>query len=219
MSRPQLLRSRFQMSISLKPLDKQVIVITGASSGIGLATALAAAPTGRARSCSLRAASGPCDEIVAADHAPPAARRSPWPPTSAERDDVERLAEAAIERVRAHRHLGQRRRRLDLRPARRGQRRGQPAALRDQLLGRRLRLAGRAAAPAPERRRADQRRQRGVRRGRAAAGDVLGEQARGQGVHRRAAHRARGRQGAGLGHADPADRRRHALPRARRATT
>jgi short-subunit dehydrogenase len=34
------------MTISLKPLDQQVIVITGASSGIGLATALAAAKKG-----------------------------------------------------------------------------------------------------------------------------------------------------------------------------
>ena len=34
------------MAISLKPLDQQVIVITGASSGIGLATALAAAEAG-----------------------------------------------------------------------------------------------------------------------------------------------------------------------------
>ncbi len=34
------------MSLSLKPLDQQVIVITGASSGIGLATALAAAHAG-----------------------------------------------------------------------------------------------------------------------------------------------------------------------------
>jgi short-subunit dehydrogenase len=34
------------MAISLKPLDQQVIVITGASSGIGLATALAAAEQG-----------------------------------------------------------------------------------------------------------------------------------------------------------------------------
>jgi short-subunit dehydrogenase len=34
------------MTISLKPLDQQVVVITGASSGIGLATALAAAHQG-----------------------------------------------------------------------------------------------------------------------------------------------------------------------------
>src|SRR5947199_10809165 len=34
------------MAVSLKPLDQQVIVITGASSGIGLATAEAAAEKG-----------------------------------------------------------------------------------------------------------------------------------------------------------------------------
>jgi NADP-dependent 3-hydroxy acid dehydrogenase YdfG len=34
------------MAINLKPLDQQVIVITGASSGIGLATAEAAAEAG-----------------------------------------------------------------------------------------------------------------------------------------------------------------------------
>ena len=34
------------MEAKLKPLDQQVIVITGASSGIGLATALAAAEQG-----------------------------------------------------------------------------------------------------------------------------------------------------------------------------
>ena len=34
------------MSVTLKPLDQQVIVITGASSGIGLATAETAAKKG-----------------------------------------------------------------------------------------------------------------------------------------------------------------------------
>ena len=34
------------MSVSLKPLDQQTLVITGASSGIGLATALEAASRG-----------------------------------------------------------------------------------------------------------------------------------------------------------------------------
>src|SRR5690349_5174709 len=34
------------MDVNLKPLDEQVIVITGASSGIGLATAQAAAQAG-----------------------------------------------------------------------------------------------------------------------------------------------------------------------------
>ena len=35
------------MSVNLKPLKEQVIVITGASSGIGLATAESAAKQGR----------------------------------------------------------------------------------------------------------------------------------------------------------------------------
>ncbi len=34
------------MKLKLKPLDEQVVVITGASSGIGLATAIAAAERG-----------------------------------------------------------------------------------------------------------------------------------------------------------------------------
>ena len=47
-------------------------------------------------------------------------------------------------------------------------------------------------------------------------GHVLGVEARGEGVHRRAARRGRGGgQGAGLDHADPADGRRHAVPAAR----
>ena len=51
------------MDIKLKPLDQQVIVITGASSGIGLATAEAAAHKAP-RSCSRRAASETLDDIV-----------------------------------------------------------------------------------------------------------------------------------------------------------
>jgi NAD(P)-dependent dehydrogenase (short-subunit alcohol dehydrogenase family) len=43
------------VTLTLKPLDEQVIVITGASSGIGLATVLAAATAG-ARVCWWRAA-------------------------------------------------------------------------------------------------------------------------------------------------------------------
>ena len=42
----RLIIPNFSMSISLKPLDRQVIVITGASSGIGLVTAQMAAKAG-----------------------------------------------------------------------------------------------------------------------------------------------------------------------------
>src|SRR5690606_18715838 len=45
------------MSLSLKPLDQQVMVITGASSGIGLATAEAAAAAGVALALTARSIS------------------------------------------------------------------------------------------------------------------------------------------------------------------
>src|SRR6478752_5799392 len=95
MSRPQLLRSRFQMSISLRPLDKQVMVITGASSGIGLATALAAAQQG-ARLVLAARSERTLDEIAAQ------IRESGGEVVTVaadvgERADVERVAEAAIQ--------------------------------------------------------------------------------------------------------------------------
>ena len=81
---------------SLKPIDQQVIVITGASSGIGLATALAAAERGASVVLAARSAevlSSIVDDLgdlgvhaisVAAD--------------VGDRAQVERIAEAAIER-------------------------------------------------------------------------------------------------------------------------
>ena len=96
-------------------LREQVMVITGASSGIGLVTARQAAATWRPRrrwrrgtsaTCSRRstrfAGSGGRAIYVVTDVADPA--------------QVERLAEAAVARVRPHRHLGQQRRRVDVRP-------------------------------------------------------------------------------------------------------
>jgi short-subunit dehydrogenase len=84
------------MAVSLKSLDKQVIVITGASSGIGLATAEAAAKQGAklvlaARSAktlneivqNINAAGGQAIHVVA---------------DVAERQQVEKIAEAAISR-------------------------------------------------------------------------------------------------------------------------
>ena len=84
------------MSISLKPLDEQVMVITGASSGIGLATAEAAAKKGV--------------KLVLAARSEDALREIVGRITAAggqaihvacdvgRRSDVERLAEAAIQR-------------------------------------------------------------------------------------------------------------------------
>ena len=46
------------MNVALKPLTEQVIVITGASSGIGLATAFAAAQAGVALVAEVSAAGG-----------------------------------------------------------------------------------------------------------------------------------------------------------------
>jgi short-subunit dehydrogenase len=84
------------MAVSLKPLDQQVIVITGASSGIGLATAEAAAKQGAklvlaARSAktlseivqNINAAGGQAVHVVA---------------DVADRQQVERIAETAISR-------------------------------------------------------------------------------------------------------------------------
>src|SRR3978361_448817 len=60
---PQPIHRRVRMDVNLKPLDQQVVVITGASSGICLATALAAAPHGA--SVVLAARSGDTlDDIV-----------------------------------------------------------------------------------------------------------------------------------------------------------
>lgn len=86
----------FTMAVSLKPLDQQVIVITGASSGIGLATAEAAAKQGAklvlaARSAqtlseivqNINAAGGQAVHVVA---------------DVADRQQVERIAETAITR-------------------------------------------------------------------------------------------------------------------------
>src|SRR4051812_47198421 len=52
------------MKTNLKPLDQQVMVITGASSGIGLATALAAARQGACLVLAARS-KGTLDAVVA----------------------------------------------------------------------------------------------------------------------------------------------------------
>jgi len=83
------------MSISLKPLDKQVMVITGASSGIGLATALAAAQQGA--SLVLAARSERTLDEIAAQIRESGGEVVTVAADVGERADVERVAEAAIQ--------------------------------------------------------------------------------------------------------------------------
>ncbi len=60
------------MNVKLKPLREQVIVITGATSGIGLATARMAAGRGARLVLAARSAGGPR----------PARGRDPWRPAA-----------------------------------------------------------------------------------------------------------------------------------------
>jgi short-subunit dehydrogenase len=84
------------MSPSLKPLNQQVIVITGASSGIGLATAQDAAKAG-ARVV-LAARSGDVLEAIVATLEKQGHEAIHVVADVAERDQVQRIADAAIER-------------------------------------------------------------------------------------------------------------------------
>jgi short-subunit dehydrogenase len=81
---------------TLKPLADQVIVITGASSGIGLATAEAAANAGA--SVVIAARSGHALEQIAAKLRPIASQILPVACDVSDRKQVQRLADAAIER-------------------------------------------------------------------------------------------------------------------------
>ena len=87
------------MKTNLKPLDQQVMVITGASSGIGLATALAAARQG-ARLV-LAARSGGTLEAVVAQIEATGGQAVAVPADVADRAQVERVAQTAIERFGA----------------------------------------------------------------------------------------------------------------------
>ena len=84
------------MSPSLKPLNQQVIVVTGASSGIGLATAQDAAKAG-ARVV-LAARSGDVLEAIAATLAKQGHEAIHVVADVAEREGVQRIADAAIDR-------------------------------------------------------------------------------------------------------------------------
>ena len=84
------------MSTTLKPLDRQVVVITGASSGIGLATAQEAAARGA--QLVLVARSGDVLEAVVATIEAHGGTAMAVAADVAEREQVERVAAAAIAR-------------------------------------------------------------------------------------------------------------------------
>jgi short-subunit dehydrogenase len=84
------------MALKLKPLNQQVVVITGASSGIGLATAIAAADQGAKVVLAARSAQtldAIVQDIVAFGGEAVAVKAD-----VGRREDVERIAQTAIER-------------------------------------------------------------------------------------------------------------------------
>ncbi|HYQ27493.1 MAG TPA: SDR family NAD(P)-dependent oxidoreductase, partial [Polyangiaceae bacterium] len=91
-----LLEERQPMTASLKPINQQVIVITGASSGIGLATALEAA--GRGAKLVLAARSGQTLEKVVADITSAGGEAVAVTADVSSYADLERVAQVAIER-------------------------------------------------------------------------------------------------------------------------
>ena len=84
------------MAISLKPLDQQIVVITGASSGIGLATAFAAADQGAKLVLAARSEQ-PLEEI-AQEIAQSGGEAYAVAADVADRVQVERIARTAMER-------------------------------------------------------------------------------------------------------------------------
>jgi short-subunit dehydrogenase len=83
------------MAIELKPLNQQVMVITGASSGIGLATARAAAKEGVKLVLAARSEEA-LDDLV--QEITSAGGQATWVPADvSERSEVERIARVALE--------------------------------------------------------------------------------------------------------------------------
>ena len=138
--------------MTLKPLRDQTLVVTGASSGIGLVTARKAA--GRGARVVLAARSGDAlrqlaDEITGAGGQAVAVVAD-----VADRDDVGAITEAAQDAFGGFDTWVNNAGRVPLRPARRDAGRGHAPAVRGQRVGLGLRLARSGPAPPVEGRRA-----------------------------------------------------------------
>lgn len=83
------------MGLSLKPIDQQVIVVTGASSGIGLATALEAARQGAAVALTARS-EGTLDEVAGRIN-DAGGRAIAVPAEIARREELGRVAQATLD--------------------------------------------------------------------------------------------------------------------------
>ena len=205
--------------MKMKPIKDQTIVITGASSGIGLATARKAAQQGAGVVLVARTGEALQDikKEIEGGGRPGAGRRG----------RRRRRADPPPGRrggagARRGRHLGERRGREHLRRDQGDEARRRQAAVRHERLGRVPRLQG-------GRRRVPRARGRGAEyagslinigsvlsdRAVPVQGRLLVEQARGEGADRRAADGARARGRAGVRHPDQAERDRHALRHAR----
>ena len=207
------------MRPALKPLSSQTLVITGASSGIGLATARAAAARGRQAAVGLAQRAGAARALRgiagAGRRSGLRGRRRGRSPGAGDCRSPGRRA------VRWLRHLGEQCRRLRLRDHRRHPARGPAPPVRDQLLGGGAWLEGGGGAleGAPGRRRAGHRRLGAVGPGRAGPGGLFRLQACGEGLHQRAAHGVEEGRARGQRDPDQAGRHRHTLSRPTPATT
>ena len=161
------------MSITLKALQDQVVVITGASSGIGLETAKRAAARGA--KVVLAARDGDALKQVEREITDAGGVALAVPTDVSKPEEVQRLADAALTKFGGFDTWINNAGLSVFGKARTNRRRGPPATVRDQLLGHGDRLARRGQAPEIQGRRDHQLGVGRVGRGAAAAEHVLGE--------------------------------------------